>query len=359
MVYVGLAVWMLLSFVVSFDDAVHKNTQKKLFLLLVFLFSALIMGLRGESVGIDTYSYKEKFDIIARTDILEIISNFYTSSLEIGYALFMKVCSLVVDNYFFFQMAYAVIFATLSAKFLHDNADNILIATVVFFGIGIYAIAFNVSRQMLAALLTANSWTYLRKGNKIKAISLVLVATTMHITAVVFLCAFLLYALRNKKKIFKYCLIILMFFALLFDKIMPLVARIFPVYYNYFANEKGTQSAGLVWAIWLIVSIMAIYIIYNHNRQHTATEHSIIAFFSIAWCVFNVIGLHFNYFERLGYYFMPFVVILFSQFEKTLNPELLKPIYKTGVCVAFLIYFLLSTWGSEQYAYTTLFGHIA
>lgn len=353
MVYACLSVWMLLAFVVCFGNRVHINTQKKLFLFFVFMLSTVIMGLRDVSVGVDTSAYKEKFEIIAHTSMLEIISNFYTSSLEIGYVLFMKICSLVVDNYFFFQMVYAVIFSVLSAKFLYNNADNILIATIVFFGIEMYAIAFNVSRQLFAAILVANSWTYLRKRNNIKALSLVLIATTMHITAAVFGCAFLLYALRRKKRIFEYCVIALMGFTLLFNKVMPLIARIFPVYYNYFANEKGNQSAGLVWAIWLITTALALYVIYS--RQSTTSENSMIAIFSLVWVMCNVIGLHFNYFERLGYYFMPFVVIFYSQFERYLSRELLRPIYKIGVCMAFLAYFLLSMCGSQQYIYTTFF----
>lgn len=350
MVYIGLILWMIISSLICFGKYFNINKNRKIFVILVFVVMCLIMAFRSVDVGVDTGNYKIIFDLMKNTSFIEITDNFYTDSMEIGYALLMKVCSLICEDYYFFQVVISVLFSILAAKFILEESDNIFIGVVVFLGIGIYIIAFNVARQMLAAMIVANSWILLKKGKRNRSIVCVLVASTFHITALVFMAVYIIYFFRHNKYIIRLIPFFAVIGAINFDRILSFVAKYFTYYHNYYANEKVIQTAGFVWIIWSIVLLVAVRILYI--ARETNIEHSIAAIFSMIWVICNIIGLSFNYFERLGLYFISFVPVMFSFSGNYIKNRSIRWIYLNGMTVAFIIYFLLSVY-SEQYIYNT------
>ena len=203
---------------------------------------------------------------------------------------------------------------------------------------------------MLASMLVANSWIFLKKGKNKISILYILVASTFHITALIFMVAYIIYFFRYNKRIIRLIPLVIIIGALNFDRLFPFITRYFTYYHNYYANEKVVQTAGFVWIIWIIVLLIAARIIYI--AKGTNTEHSIAAIFSMIWVVCNIIGLSFNYFERLGLYFIPFVSVMFSFSGNYIKSRLVRKIYLNGMTIAFIIYFLLSA-SSKQYLYTS------
>lgn len=350
MVYIGLIVWILLSSLLCFGNHLDVRKNRKLFVLLSFLYMCAIMSFRSVDVGVDTKSYQHIFELMCSTRISDILAHFHTYSMEVGYALAMKLCSLISSNYYFFQIVFSIAFNILSAKFIFEETDNIFVGVIVFLGIGIYATSFNIARQMLAVMLVANSWTLLRKEKKITAIFCVLLASTFHITALVFFAAYVVYFCRNNKFIIRIVPFVILIGAISFNRIFPLITRYFSYYHNYYANEKVIQSAGKVWIIWLIVLLIAINIIYVVKQKNF--EHSIAAIFSLVWVACNVIGLSFNYFERLGLYFIPFVPVMISFYGIYLKNSTIRRVYIGGTSIAFIAYFIISM-NSAQYIYTS------
>lgn len=350
MVYIGLIVWIIISSLICFGNYFNTDKNKKIFVMLVFVAMCLIMAFRSIEVGADTSNYKEIFDSMKNTSFKEITSNYHTYSMEIGYALFMKICSLVCGDYYFFQVVFSMLFSILAANFILKEADNIFIGVIVFLGIGIYMITFNVARQMLAAMLLANSWIFLRKGKGVKSVLCVLVASTFHMTAFIFVIIYVIYFFKDNKYIIRLIPLVIIIGALNFNRLLPIIARYFTYYHNYYANEKVIQTAGFVWIVWIIILLVAVRILYL--MKETNIDHLIAAIFSIIWVVSNIVGLSFNYFERLGLYFMPFVPVMLSFSGNYIRSRSVRRIYLSGMTASFIIYFLLSV-SSEQYLYTT------
>lgn len=203
MVYIGLIFWILISSLICFGRYFNVNRNRKIFTILAFIAMCLIMAFRSIEVGVDTSNYKRIFDLIKDTSFGEITSNFHTYSMEIGYALFMKWCSLICGDYYFFQVIFSTLFSILSAKFIFEESDNIFVSVIVFLGIGIYTITFNIARQMLAAMLVANSWIFLKKGENGRSILCILIALTFHMTAFIFMIAYVIYFFRYNKRIIR------------------------------------------------------------------------------------------------------------------------------------------------------------
>lgn len=351
MAYVLLIAWIILVSIVCFGFHMDVKKNNDVFLTLVFGYMAFLMGMRGLSVGVDTYHYQELYNIIAGMPFSEIFSSFYHMALELGYVLMMKICAVVGGSYFLFQFVFAVIYSLLSAKFLKDNSENILIATIVFVGIGAYIMAFNIARQMLAVMITVNSWTYLKKKKYYQVLLIILLAASVHITAIIFFFACLLYILRMKKYLLKISPLLLIVAAIKHKEIINFVSLYVKKYASYLSNHTEHIKAGMVWIMWLILIFIAFWVIYlskNENR-----EHYVIAIFTLIYVVFYIVGLSFNYFERLGLYFMPFVSIMLSFFSAYFKKISTRMIYNAGVCAAYIFYFLLSALRSSQYNYIT------
>lgn len=350
MIYTSLILWILISSILCFGRHLDVNRNRKIFIILSFIYMGVIMAFRSVEVGVDTKNYQTIFELMSDTRITDILSNFHTYSMEVGYALFMKICSIIYPNYYFFQVVFTIIFSILAAKFIYEETDNIFVGVIVFLGIGIYATTFNIARQMLATVLVANSWTLLKRERRITAILCVLIASTFHFTAFIFFAAFVVYFYKNNKYIIRALPIMVLIVALNFRKLFPIVTKYFSFYHNYYANEKVIQTAGHVWIIWTIVFVVALIIIYLAKKSNL--EHSMVALFALIWVACNVIGLSFNYFERIGLYFIPFIPVLFSFSDEYLKNRTVQRIYISSMSLAFMAYFLISM-NSTQYVYST------
>ena len=350
MVYIFLVSWVIVCGIICFRYDKNYNVR---FLVLSALCLVAIMGLRSLSVGVDTSTYSEYYYSVSNLSMKDIVSSFYTQSMEVGYCIFIKICSLIVKDYFFFQIVYAVIFTALIAKFLYDNSTNIFISLIVYLGIGAYLLSFNISRQMLAVAIVINGWTYLKKRKIVLALLLYALAISIHITAISFIIGYLIYVLRNKKVVMRVIPLIIVLLSLNYKWLLNIFYNNSTLFKSYF-HKDYRQTAGWVWVLWLIIIAIALFILYF--RKTHINEHMAIANYSLLWVACNVIGLEFSYFERVGLYYIMFVPILVALLLQYMSNSRLKRTYEFAVCLCFILYFLISALGPEQYKYTFFFS---
>lgn len=312
------------------------------------------LGFRTVSVGVDTETYRILFDIISNTDFTSILSGSYASTMEIGYALFMKICSLIINDYYFFQVVYSIIYCSLFARFILKETDNIYIGVVVFLGIGLFELPFNLARQILAVALVSNGWISFKNRNWKSLVLFMILAFLCHKTAILFTIVYILYFFRNNKLFIRLTPFIIAILVLTYEKWIKFGEVIFGGYGNYYSNMKIKQTAGLVWIVWLFVLFVALVILYNFKKYNI--ELVLPAIFSIGWVACNIIGLSFNYFERIGLYFTPFIPLMFASSPGCVKNVFIRRIYIIGMTSSFLAYFLFGVLNSQQYIYSTFFN---
>ena len=159
MIYIFLVVWLVMAVVICFGFHLHFDKNRYLYLKFIVIPLILVMGFRNYTVGVDTASYMHYY--------------------EVGYCLLLKVSSLFVDNYYFFQILQAIIFNVLIMYFIQENTQNYFLAYSVFLGMGMYTLSFNITRQMIAVAIITNAWTLISKGRKFQA--LILLFTTLQL----------------------------------------------------------------------------------------------------------------------------------------------------------------------------------
>lgn len=335
------------------DTLIYKN-RENIYLTVCFLLAALVMGLRGLTVGADTLSYYSKFNDISSSSWSRIFFNinlFRYNGLEIGYVFVAKVCSMIINDYAFLQFVLSIIYCFAMMNFLKENVSSKIILTTVFLGSGLYLVAFNINRQMIAVALTALSWNCLCQGKKIKAIILLLLAVTFHLSSFVFVVAYFFYIIRKRKIIFGIAIFAVAIAAINYKSVINFVSLYVNGYANYWGNNRTRQTIGMSIIIFIIVLTLAIYILLQKNK-FTMIEKA-YAVFSAIYVICNFIGVYFNYFERIGVYFLPFVILEIDAVAQKMKSKDVYRLYVSGVSICYSLYFLVSS-GTAQYTYKFL-----
>lgn len=341
MIYVIQVLWIGIASLICSSSVEKSPRTRKIFLAMVFVPCFFMMAFRDVSVGIDTKNYKAYFETLASIPWSTFFSGEQSISMEFGWSLVNKICGAIVPSYYFFQIIYASVFCYFSAKFLELFSDSILISTMCYLGLGTFIVAFNVQRQLLAVVILANSFWYLSKKKYFKMAVLLFLAVSMHQTAIIFVCAYIVYWLKERPMIIKISAVVWGTLIIRFELIINIAQRIFPQYINYFDNHKDVQTASGVWVIWIIIIVLAVFAIYFNRKKKQDSLLALYGLFGLIYVGSNIIGLSFNYFERIGLYFLPFVALLFDRFALRLQSNF-KAVYKIGVVVSFGVYYLLS-----------------
>lgn len=368
MVYNGLILWVFFAGLVCFcrSGIVNFTYNKKIFLFMTFSVMALVYGLRADTVGVDTHTYHMIFDKVSATPFSEIVQSYYFDSIEVGYAFLMRVVS-EFGGYNLFQTVQGLLICGLFANFIKDNADNYFLECILFLGLDSYLLSFNIARQMLAAVLIANCWSSLRLNKPFKALLFMLCAGMMHTTAWIFVIFFIIPFLK-KYKMFMRCLpaagVITIFS---YETILARFAQLVPHYANYYKNQKTLLTVGTKAVVWMIIVAVAVMLIMQNIKMPEdvstqkrrsrfkpflsfSMETYLYAGFSLCYVAANVAGLSFNYLERLGCYFIPFVMITFERFGMQIKTTTIRRIYYCGLAACFIMYFMLSS-HTSQYQY--------
>lgn len=322
---------------------------KRYYLNILFFILVLIMGLRGISVGVDTLNYLEIFEDISKASFNSLISGFFYGSQEIGFVVYVKLISLIWSNYQFYLLISAFLYCFLFKRFIEHSTKDYFIASIIFLSVGIYLGAFNMFRQMFAIALLINAWLYFKEKRFYLTILISLLAFTFHVSSIFFVIVYVIYALKDRVRIIRFIPLILLLVYGIFDILLDKFAPYLMHYNNYLDNHKTIQEANSVIMLWIIEVIISLYFIY---KPQINSSYRFIGCMCMVYVLMNIIGLKFNYIERLGLYFSPFLILLFCNLSDIINNRIVKDILFIGIVSCFLIYFILST-KSEQYMYTS------
>lgn len=339
MIYLALIIWILL---------LHKlRISDNIFVFLAFGTMALVMGLRSINVGVDTYSYYIIFGEITNDSWRNITSNFFYEAQEVGYVSCMKCISFCSRDYYVFQLIESVVYCWGIAIFIKKNMKNYFLGIILFLSMGLYFAAFNIARQTFAIMLVINSLQFIRNGKMIKACSIILLASTIHITALIFFVVPLCYLIKDHKIVYLLPFVLIMMM-ILYQPLIHYVADNFDKYQNYYDNTNE-HRVNMNTSIVLYATIVGLSLLVFYISTKKESELRIYAIFSLAYVGFVIVGLFFNYIERLGLYFLPFVFLIFENigdYLRRYNTHIYN-FFIRGVYVCFIVYYYLSSLSQE------------
>ncbi|MEB7389004.1 EpsG family protein [Aerococcus viridans] len=315
--------------------------------IVLFLFLFILSAFRSDSIGTDTQNYIQTFKIISTAASL----NFESFDMEAGYLFFNKILAILFNNPQWLLITTSAIVFTGVGIIVYRYSKNIWMSTFLFFGLNFFTSSMNTTRTFLSLVILLFSIQFIFKNDFFKFLIVVMVATTFHQSAIIFIIAWFI----SKIKLNKFTLLIFTSLNLLIFLFLPLLLRliviVFPTYLNYLSSsfyEDGVKLASVInFSINLLIFII-IYLLYNSsyvNRELMRPEDINIFNKSLNILLIGVslsfLAIRFSLLTRVSYYFMIMSILLLPNVTKLIKKRNLRMALMFTIIFIFFMYTMM------------------
>lgn len=322
MIYITLIFYLIIGI---YGNKVNNKRKKYILSILYVLPMFILTALRDINVGPDTINYYNTFYGISYSDsVAEAIRN---SRLESGYVILNYFISHLGMSYFAFQIIVSIFIYYSLIKFVTTYSLNIGLSYFLFW-INLQAFGtMNQVRMRIAIMIVIRSTKYLISRDLIKFIITILIASQIHLSALIFL---IMYPL-SQKEINRKNMIIVIFISILvrifFLPIMTYLTTTLNIYETYLTEvrlEKNRISLVLGLAVNVLYLLFILFTDNGNIKKDRITKYSNlelssdynvsiyrISFWALVVMIgFSIIGLTFNMVGRLMHFFSIYLLII-------------------------------------------------
>jgi len=178
-----------------FQSKGESDVTRKHYIILIVSLLTLESGLRGLSVGPDTYAYYEFFFTMQSTSWSDILRHFveryvlWQGDFDVGFEFFTKFISLFTRNYSIYLIVCALTFFVPFAKLLYRYTSDIpqLIFIFIFYVALFHMIAMSGVRKEIALGFSILAFMSFVDKKYIQCIICVLLGALIHLSMLLFL----------------------------------------------------------------------------------------------------------------------------------------------------------------------------
>lgn len=346
-----LIYWVLLLIITFFGmiflkrSNENQNFNKKQNNLFIYLSGLLLWGVagfRGPHVGTDTSNYLGIYDFSKNISMERLIEGEY--DVEKGFILMNKVIGLVFENRYSIIPVSSLFIIVGILYFIKINSSDLFMSVYLFITLNYFSASMNIVRQFIAIAIFFIGYEELKKNKKLRYFLLIILASTIHLSSLVYLIVPVINRLKPNSKNMR----IIGFFSLITTvaiytnpSIITSISGRYAVYSGtrYFEGN-AVRGTVMIWVTQLILYLCAMYILHNHSsldesKKKSIFLNSIMILFSI--CV-GVVSTRIQILARVIYYFDIFMVIIIPEIINQLIRE--KFFTKILICFILALYFL-------------------
>jgi len=316
------------------DSKVNKIT----FLILCGLQLVLIGGLRGSSVGTDTGSYIEIYNIFYHDDFVIHVGN------EIGFVALMRFLRFFNLDAQWVLVATTLMFVLLMLKGIYHFSTNVWFSVFLLMTFAFYNLSIHLVRQFLTIAIFFYGYKYILNKNFIKYILAMLVAFSIHNSAILFLPLYLFALFNYDRRAMLKFFVILSIFLFNFYFIFGLIVTFFPRYLVYLDQESMFRFTGASYiAISMSALLLGIVVIFKTKNNKMLNLEFTMILFSLILTIIAANGF-FNLL-RFAFYFQIFSIIFIPRCISLINNAKIRTISYLFVALTSIAFytFTLST----------------
>ena len=315
MIYYGIAalwplvMWFFNYYVTRVRQLNDKQKRRLRYFLTVIavLPMFLLFVLRYKYIGADTIGYVRFFEDEVRKYTFAELINTDLIRIEVGYRIYVKLISLITDNYtVFFLINGIVIFGTL-LHFTKKYTENPFVFFFLFMTLGTYQFVETGLRQALAMMICLWAVDFLKDKKAIRFILLVLLAYCFHHSAMIFI---LMLPLSWVKKL-DWSIVIHLFIGAAFLVGFTVFHDLFNEWLGYDYGIEETGNGGIFLALVAVLFVFSLFMTYGMFRK-TDGQH-LIVHLSILTVTIWILRLFSRTAERISYYYITGLYVYFSQ----------------------------------------------
>ncbi len=313
-----MAVYLLLALTpvllgVFFGDIKHNKKRRIKYFILCGVIMLFFMGLRHYSLGsTDTLHYYNRMKYAISCNTWE---SFYEPDLyETGFQVFMFIVARVFHHPQWILVISSLFYIISIFYFIDHNSEDISLSITLYISLGLMTFHLQGMRQAMAMCICLFAYEQAKKKKFFRFLLLVLLATTFHQTAIVFIVVYWIVRLKlNRRNVFLVSLISLVAIACS----APLVNVA-----NTIFNEdySGTvDSGGFVAVAIYIITLVVCYLYYSSYEQDCGSPLVLVAIIGTATYLMRYTGVMIA--ERISFYFVFSQIALLPLVAKLIKPR--------------------------------------
>lgn len=282
-----------------YNDENRKRIALFLYSIVLFFFYFL----KDLSVGADYIAYVNFFLYELPEDFSFLIDPDYYG-FEKGFTLLNLLISLFNRDIIFFNFIFAILLTVLPIYFVYKYSSYFWISIFLFFSLGIYTNSFSLIRQTLAVYICWLSIPYIVERKILKFMLIVLLAFSIHKTALIFIPLYFVY---RYKLDFKYVITMFAFTAVIFVLISPLMQMLtFYLQLNDYTDLD--VSGGFTFLLFLVLIFIISYIFIDTNNNDYIKLFMHMLFLGL---LMQILATRFNIITRLiDYYKISLLIVI-------------------------------------------------
>ena len=355
-----LFVSLLATFLTYLEGEKKLKGGMKLGFAIVILTAAI-----RDDYGSDFENYLDWFTQVSKNQLglLQIISKDAIFGVDNGWSLLCYIFSPFGFN--FFVAATTIFTGIVFYKFIQDNVDpkwRWIAVFVYLFTTQMFVLGLSMMRQSFAITLFVLSFSFVKKKKTILPIALMLLASTIHSSAIITIPFIFLNRLNyNKHRIFS-CILVFLYIGSIF--VAKYTSDMFNLFSSLSTFERYTDTytnelefeLGIGFIVMQLPYLLYIIHAWRYsvpNNLGAALVMSCIPFYLLS---FKEVAMS----ERLGYYFIPFSIICIPLVISALKKKNLQFsflfIYIVITLYSYNAFFVSPIWRTKYFEYHSIFG---
>ena len=302
----------------------------------------LLFVLRYRTIGADTPGYVTMFETTIRSYSFRDLLNSELMRPEIGFRIYIKIVSLITENYtVFFLINGIVIFGTL-LRFSFKYTGNPFVFFALFMALGTYSFVETGLRQALAMTVCLWAVDFIKDKKIFKFALAVIIAYFFHKSAIIFA---LLYPLRFIKK-YKSALLSYFLILIIFSVGFSTFQEWFNELLGYEYTIEETGNGGIFLLLTIFICVYSSIILSYKEKDQIDSGNYVIMHMAFMTVVFWFLRLISRTAERISYYF---IFGLYAQFAEAASHKDTKATFGMKVAIIFVcvVLFVYRTLGTH------------
>lgn len=342
--FLALLYWLLLFYT-------KRPTNKNFDIFLAVLPLFIITGLKAVSVGSDTISYYNRY---VGAEYMMTADNTATEPGFNWLGYFFH--DMLGISFYAFDALMAAFICTLLALFLKRYSSNLYLSLIVYMTIGLFTMSMSGLRQILAISLCTipiivsfdnRGLQHVSKKKRLWRLVLgaicVIVAATLHNSAIIFLPILLLFDVRLTRQQTILLIVIATVTIVLRGVITSIMSNFLPTRYEDMDLNLNYEMNILMLIVPIAIGFFCTLISRPDRSDGKYSKVISLMFVFLALQItFNNLALNNNQIGRLGYYFLSSYIILIPYALKCI-PQRSRSIVTFAIIVLCLMYFYLGT----------------
>lgn len=300
MAYLGIAIFVLIMHL-TYRQTSSVSSKKQIWILTcgVILF---FVGLRSYYVGNDTIGYINRFFVLRNYSYADIASFDYR---DIGYFYFVKTIGLFTSSPTIFL--FITSFVSLIGVFVtaHRYSEYPILVLFFFITLGNFLFVFTGIRQAIAMSICLLSLPYIEKRKVVPFVLIVLLASGIHHSAIIFLPTYFLSQRKINSNNLILTVVVTVIAYFFYDNLLQVANDI--VGYSYGVEEVGN---GLIF--YLILLIILVHAYFNREYWITEDKHLIAMNMAIICAVLWTFRLISRTAERPSLYWLNMIPVVLT-----------------------------------------------